>query len=91
MVTLKIAEAEGTGEFFQELNALVAQEAKKVQLEELQETDWTIQRVMDQYSLSINQARRLLNNLAEQGHCFKVKTPNPNGGGARIAYRPIQK
>lgn len=77
--------------FFTDLNALIAQEAKKCKLEQVQETDWTVERMREEHGLTITQARRLLNNLASQGHFKKVKIPNPNGGGHRIAYRPIEK
>ena len=78
-------------EFIKDLNALVAREARRYRLEALQETDWTIQRVMQEHGLTEEQARKLLDELTSQGHFEKIRIANPNGGGTRIAYRPVEK
>ena len=77
--------------FMSDLNALIAKEASRYRLEELRDTDWTIQRMMSEQRLSEPQARKVLDKLAADGHFTKVKVPNPNGGGCRVAYRPLEK
>ena len=79
-----------TKEFFTELNLLVAKEAKRYQTEQLQETDWTLERAMEEHGLTINQARKLLNNMAAAGHFEKIRIAS-GGGAAKVAYRPVEK
>lgn len=78
-------------DFFKELNAIIAQEAKRVRLDELRDTDWTVLRMMKEHRLKEGQARKVLDKLVADGRLEKINVANPNGGGARLAYRPIEK
>lgn len=80
-----------TEAFIRELKRVMDQEVAKVKLDELRPDDWTIERAMEEYNLTKQPARRILNKLTEQGYFTRVKIPNPNGGGARHAYRPTKK
>lgn len=77
--------------FFKELNALVASEAKKYKLEELRATDWTLERMFKEHGLAKNPSRKVLDDLTGAGYFIKIRVANPNGGGFRIAYRPVEK
>ena len=66
--------------------------AVHLKLETLQETDWTVQRMMNEHGLSEDQSRKALDELTRQGLFKKIKVANPSGAGARmIAYRPVEK
>ena len=74
----------------EDIKKLIAEEVARYKLGQLQETDYTVERLMKEEGLSETQARGILNGLFKKGVFTKVKVQNPNGG-ARIAYRPVKK
>ena len=77
--------------FMKDLRNIMAKEAARYKLEPLLPTDWTVQRAMDEFELTENQARKVLYAMFKRGYFTKVNVANPNGGGARTAYRPVEK
>jgi hypothetical protein len=77
--------------FLKDLRHIMAEEAARYQLDTLLPNDWTVQRAMEEFKITENQARKILDSMFRRGYFLKVKVANPNGGGARTAYRPVEK
>lgn len=76
--------------FQTELMKIIDSEVEKIKLGHLQPGDLTTRGLVTEKKITVEQARKILNELTERGLFVRVPVHNPRGGGVTYAFRPVE-